>query len=159
MPVFVLVNGVYLYKKVWWPTSVSQNAVLSWKFPLTFISLHRGIGITLTWIMYFPLQYLTQALAQYFFSFHGFKLGFNQHVLRFSAPSWHLEKWNSNSLTFKAAAWDGPNFFVLQPPSQREMLILFLIESLTPAETIPVQMEFLIRSCQTEDRYQMAILI
>lgn len=39
-------------------------------------------------------------------SFCGFKLGFNQHTHRFSAPIWHVRKWNPDSLTYKAAAWD-----------------------------------------------------
>lgn len=105
---------------------ISQNVGLHFEFLQPFSPLQIGNNITLTWIMYFSIT-----IAHWGFGpvFCGFKLGFNQHTHRFSAPSWHLGKWNSNSLTYKAAAWDGPTFSILQPWPQREVLILIPKES------------------------------
>lgn len=68
---------------------------------------HIESTVTFAWIMYSSIK-----IAQWGFGpvFRGFKLGFNQHAERFAAPSWHLGKWNSNSLTLRTAAEDRLKF-------------------------------------------------
>lgn len=91
---------------------ISQNVRLFLEF-LQPCSVHQiENNITLTWIMYFPIKITHWGFGPVL---RGFKLGFNQHTHRFSAPIWHLGKWNSNSLTHKAAAWDRPTFSIRQP--------------------------------------------
>lgn len=87
--------------------------------------------------------------------FRGFKLGFNQHTHRFSAPLWHLRKWNSNSLTHKAAAWDEPTFSIRQACPQREVVILVPKEShfLSIPVHIPVQPLIMQRTYDKRQRH------